>query len=422
MSNLSQINTNISALNALNALYSINQRLSVRQLRLATGKRVNSAADDAAGYTIAKKFKVRVEGLGVAIGNISDAKNLIAVGEGHLININDILQQMKAKVTQAASDSLGTAERDSIQAELIELNSQIDVEVAQAQWNGQTLFNSSADSFTFQIGAGTVSGTDDLTFDLFNSNNVSFGAGVTGYNSSGLNVSAGNATRVVSNTVLSGADYNTNTVGTTASVGNATIGELNTGHYTVEVSTTGAGSATGAAITVRVRDSEGNLVTLDADGAAGGDSATALQTTLAAGATSVANLNLGNGLDLTIGGIATANASTEGSLYSVNYTAQGSPVNSTGNAHAFMQKIDDAIDNVSKAMSYIGATVIRLSFQQESLTVAKTNSDAARSRIEDADMAYEQLEATKLQILQQTATAMLAQANVAPQSILALFR
>ena len=63
----------------------------------------------------------------------------------------------------------------------------------------------------------------------------------------------------------------------------------------------------------------------------------------------------------------------------------------------------------------------RLGFQEESLTVAKVNSEAAYSRIVDADMAFEQLETTKLMILQQTATAMLAQANVAPQTVLALF-
>ncbi|MBF8277208.1 MAG: hypothetical protein HW390_2281, partial [Candidatus Brocadiaceae bacterium] len=87
-----------------------------------------------------------------------------------------------------------------------------------------------------------------------------------------------------------------------------------------------------------------------------------------------------------------------------------------------MGRIDTAIADVSEALSYIGSVVNRLSYQESSLTVAKTNTEAARSRIEDADMAYEQLNATKLTILQQTASAMLAQANSGPQSILSLFR
>ncbi|MBW7941944.1 MAG: flagellin, partial [Candidatus Kuenenia stuttgartiensis] len=73
-------------------------------------------------------------------------------------------------------------------------------------------------------------------------------------------------------------------------------------------------------------------------------------------------------------------------------------------------------------LSYIGAVVNRLTYQETSLTVARTNTEAARSRIEDADMAYEQLESTKFQILQQTASAMLAQANAGPQSIMQLFQ
>jgi len=72
-------------------------------------------------------------------------------------------------------------------------------------------------------------------------------------------------------------------------------------------------------------------------------------------------------------------------------------------------------------LGYIGAMQNRLDYQETSLTVAKTNTEAARSRIMDADMAYEQLEATKLQILQQTAVAMLGQANMAPLAILGLF-
>ncbi|MEK7296850.1 MAG: flagellin, partial [Planctomycetota bacterium] len=103
-------------------------------------------------------------------------------------------------------------------------------------------------------------------------------------------------------------------------------------------------------------------------------------------------------------------------------TLAGSLVGSSASAQALMGRIDTAIADVSEALSYIGSVVNRLSYQESSLTVAKTNTEAARSRIEDADMAYEQLNATKLTILQQTASAMLAQANSGPQSILSLFR
>ena len=87
-----------------------------------------------------------------------------------------------------------------------------------------------------------------------------------------------------------------------------------------------------------------------------------------------------------------------------------------------MKKIDNAISDVSSALSYIGSITNRLTYQEKSLNTSKINTDAARSRIEDADMASEQLQTTKLQILQQTSITMLAQANTSPQAILSLFK
>ena len=287
-----RINTNINALNALKSLSDVNNKLSVSQLRLATGKRINTAGDDAAGYSIAKKFNARAEGLGQALNNIGSAKNLLAVAEGNLNNIVDILTQMKTKATQAADDSLGTSERDAIKAELQKLNTQIDLEVEQSTWNGNTIFKKGTNStFNFQIGAGASATNDTLVFNLLSSSNVSFTSGSSSYKSAGLNV----------------------TVGSTS-------------------------------------------------------------------------------------------------------------VSSSAYAQGLMSKIDSAIADVSEALSYVGSVTNRLTYQETSLTVAKTNTEAARSRIEDADMAYEQLQATKLQILQQTASAMLSQANTGPQSILTLFR
>ena len=135
-----RINTNIQALNALKSLNNIDTRMSTAQLRLATGKRINVAADDAAGFSIAKRFNARSEGLGQALNNIGSAKNLISVAEGHLANIVDILIQMKTKATQAADDSLGTAERTLIKSELATMSKQITLETIQATWNSRSLF------------------------------------------------------------------------------------------------------------------------------------------------------------------------------------------------------------------------------------------------------------------------------------------
>ena len=419
-----RININIGALNALNALNDINRRLAVHQTRLATGKRINSAADDAAGYTIANKLLVKAEGIGVALDNIASARNLMTVAEGHLSNINDILHRMKSLAEQAANDTLGSEERNAILSELQELNNQIDAEVGQAKWAdnyllGQPSTEHSAtgtnDDLNFQIGFGTTGGANELVFNI--AENVWSSGTQTVFTAAGLEVTAGTTYRAVSNFATLSTDYTYEGLHT-AAVGNNTVGQFEGGHYTLEISSTGSGGSS-ATVTIRLRDQNGDLVTIDADGAAGGDVSTVLTTTVNS---SNALVNLGGGLVVSLSGIDLTDGSKESALWSFDFTEAGSSVSSQGNAQLFMQKIDTAISKVSSALSYVGAMQNRLSFQEASLSVAKTNTLASYNQIMNADMAYEQLEATKLQILQQTATAMLATANMMPQNVLALFR
>ena len=107
-----RINTNIGALNALSALKTVNRILEKKQLQLATGRRINEVADDPAGFVISRRIDARARGLSVALDNVGTAKNVLAVAEGGLLNISDILVTMKEKVTQAASDTLSSAERN----------------------------------------------------------------------------------------------------------------------------------------------------------------------------------------------------------------------------------------------------------------------------------------------------------------------
>ena len=121
-----RIKTNIGALNALNALKNVNRKMEKTQLRLATGLRINSVSDNPAGYVISTRINARVRGLAVAVDNIGTAKNLLSTAEGGLLNVSDILITMKEKVTQAASDTLSSAERNAIKNELTELKAEID--------------------------------------------------------------------------------------------------------------------------------------------------------------------------------------------------------------------------------------------------------------------------------------------------------
>jgi flagellin len=411
-----RIATNIGALNALNSLKNVNNQLAIHQQRLATGKRINSAADDAAGWTISSTLNVKTSGLGVALDNIASAKNLMSVAEGHLTNIRDILAEMKAKAQQAANDTLGTDERAAILAELQDYNTQIDSEVAQATWSGVDILSTDKH---FQIGVGT-STNEELTFNVAEfvwSNGTS-----TTFNSAGLDVTASSSTVRTAATTTTTATLNIGFGATplaTSATLNSLASELDTGHYTVEISSDGAGSGTNT-ITITVRDGNGDLVTIDADGASGGAVGTSLSTTFAGTGTNPAAVNLGVGIVIDLNNVATGAAGS--AVMHIDYAQGGQAVDSMANAQAFMDQIDVALENVNDGLTYIGNQTNRLTFQEQSLTVAKLNTEASYNQIMNADMALEQLEATKLTILQQTATAMLAQANAAPQGVLSLFR
>ncbi|GBD01333.1 Flagellin [bacterium HR18] len=291
MSDLSRINTNLQALQAYTYLQRTNSELGLRQLRLATGSRINRAEDDSAGYSIAAKLKAKIRGQEQALANIGDAKSLLTVAEGSLNSIMDILQTMKEKVVQAANDTLGSEERDAIENQLAQLTAEIGDILSATKFNGRALFATADVTLNFQVGDST--------------------------------------------------------------------------------------------------DAQDNFsVTIDA--ISNGTAST--QGGLFAGLTSASVWNSGN--------------------WSLDTVAQAT--------HA-LQAIETAIQDLATRLGRIGDYQKRLSFKMDNLATAKNNYEAARSRIADADFAYEQMQLAKLQILQQTGVAALAQANAAPQAILQLF-
>lgn len=145
VADFNRINSNIGALNALNSLNNVNKQLGTHQLRLATGRRINSASDDPAGLTIATTFRQRNENLKVAMDNIGDGKNLLSVAEAGLNKVQDILIEMRNKTEQAASDTLGDSERSAIAQQLTEYTAEINDIVDQTTWNGKKLLNGLGD-------------------------------------------------------------------------------------------------------------------------------------------------------------------------------------------------------------------------------------------------------------------------------------
>lgn len=291
---------NIGALNALHSLQSINNQLAIHQARLASGKRLNEAADDPAGMSIATTFDVRRQGLQTALRGIGDAKNLMATMEGGLRKIQDILVKMRNKAMEAKGDTIGENERAAVFAQLKAFRDEIDDIVEQTQWNDNYLLS----------GAGGSGSTSALTF-------------------------------------LTGAEAN---------------GGTSQFEFTAET-TSGISASQGF---------QASTASLGATGLGLNDT----------------NLD----------------------------------VSDTSAAATAMTNIENALKVVKAGVSQIGSFTARLNFKEEALNVQYANTESAYNRIMNANMAEEQVESSKFLILQQTATAMLAQANVAPQFLLSLFR
>ncbi len=410
---VTRIAGNIGAMNALNALTVINKQLSVHQSRLASGKRINSAADDPAGLTIATKMMARSEGLKQAYSNIGDAKNLLAVAESGLGRINEILVQMRNKAEAGASDTMGSAERQALVDQMIAYAKQIDDVVAQTKWTSSSpsliggFYNATALTFQTGVDQGETTTLSGLA-------NMSASGGAASLNiaetSSSLRSSA-NESGVIS-------------ASSVAAPTNSNLVELTGGTYRVEVDYGTDG--TDATVQLFVNGSS-TPVMVDADNDVDTEAIDAeVAVDLSAGGT----VDFGNGLSVTIdaGTSGTASGTVDYTPASSDYALRlsgGTNLTSASSAADFAQYMADIngkLDTVSGQLAQIGAMNGRLTFKEDQISAAQINVEGAYNRIMNANMAEEQVNASKFLILQQTATAMLSQANAAPQFLLSLFR
>jgi flagellin len=170
-SDLTKIAANIQSLQSLHSMNNINERIATHQLRLATGKRINSAGEDPAGYHLANSLNSRRRGLQVALDNVSNAQNVLNVAEGGYQNIMDILQTLKEKATQAADGNLSSTQRNAIDEQMQALLTEVDEIVSQTQFNGNSLIDGTL-STTLQAGE---TASDTLTISLTGANSSDLG-------------------------------------------------------------------------------------------------------------------------------------------------------------------------------------------------------------------------------------------------------
>ena len=170
------INTNISAIRASNASNSANKMLGMAMERLSTGKRINSAKDDAAGLAIATSMTSQVRGMNQGMRNANDGISMAQTAEGALSEVTNMLQRVRELAVQGASDTYSAGDRTKMQAEVTQLQAQITDVLANTEFNGNKLFDGTAGTagtVKIQVGA-SASDTIDLTFG-----DVSAGPGVT---------------------------------------------------------------------------------------------------------------------------------------------------------------------------------------------------------------------------------------------------
>lgn len=280
------INTNIRALTSHRNLAMVGNSQSKASQRLSSGKKINTAADDAAGLAISDKMRAQIRGLDMAAKNAEDATSLIQTAEGSLTEVTNMVQRIRELAVQAGNDTNTNEDRQKLAKEMVQLYEEIDAIAGRTEFNGKTLTTgafAAGDGLHFQIGAN------------------------------------------------SGQNLNLNIGTMTASALDASFG--------------------GA-----IRSVIG---------------------TLAIGSTSIAG------------------ASWSG----------------------FLSAIDKALATVNDQRAKLGASQNRLDYTIKNLNVSSENLSAAKSRIEDTDMAKEMMNLTAANVLQQAATSMLAQANQAPQSI-----
>src|SRR6201989_62999 len=165
------INTNIASLNAQRNLNMLQGSLATSMQRLSSGLRVNSAKDDAAGLAIAERMNAQVRGMNVAIRNANDGISMSQTAEGALAQVGNSLQRMRELAVQARNATNSSSDKDSLNKECAQLQSEITRVLGGTTFNGKHILGSDATASTFQIGANTTAddtitiSTADMTQD-----------------------------------------------------------------------------------------------------------------------------------------------------------------------------------------------------------------------------------------------------------------
>lgn len=478
------INTNIMSINSQRNLNRSQSGLQMALQRLSSGLRINSAKDDAAGLAISERFTAQIKGLTVAARNANDGISLSQVAEGALQEVSSVLQRVRELAVQSINATNSTADRQALNAEVLQLGAELDRIAKTAEFNGQKILDGSFGTALFQVGANAnqmiVATTNNFKTQQYGDYRVSgFGSAVAAdsrFTANGTIVIAGaQGDSTIAYTSLSSAQDIADAVNLAS--GSTGVSATATTELTMTFSSAGSyqlslqgentspvtlGFAISAATGVEALSSAataindqtgrtGIVASVTADGRGltlthyEGEDIKVLDTTFSnagnitlSGAPGVgARVLTSDGTASTAVGVGRIVFDSEKS-----FTITGGPtliisaaaeaavlqrvadldVSTVSLANLALSIVDAALGQVNNQRAKFGALQSRFESTISNLETAVENLSAARSRIRDADFAAETASLTRAQILQQAGTAMLAQANQAPQNVLSLLQ
>jgi len=234
------INTNTASINAQFNLNKVNQEMEKAMEQLSSGKRINSAGDDAAGLAIATRMESQIRGLNQAIRNAADGQSMAATSEGAMDEISSMLQRMRELSLQSASDTVSAQDRANLDAEVDQLVLEIDRITSTTTFNGKNLLDGTAGAQTLQIGN---MGGETLSFTVGNMSSTALGTTLTAAASNA--VTSNTAQGVAATPTIAQLAFNGNdSYGFTLTVGDGASG---TDALTIAGATVSAGSASDVA-------------------------------------------------------------------------------------------------------------------------------------------------------------------------------
>ena len=464
------INTNIASLTGQRHLSASQGEQQQALERLSSGKRINSAADDAAGLAISERFTSQIGGMNQAERNANDGISYAQTAEGAMEEMGNLLQRVRELAVQSANDTNTAEDRQALEAEVQQAVQEIDRIASSTQFNNQNILDGSLDELVFQVGANraqsiNTSGVDvrghnlgaeigegqavqrvldeegnygdldldgsininGLDIDVSGSRNVSDAMDAINAQSRATGVTAFRADRATTESFDfnndGGASLEIN--GTTISVGE----DAGVGEFVDEVNAASGDTGVRAEMDgdqVRfVSESDFRIEPGDDSpigdlGLEGEESGMRFERGIQL------STDLGQRIDVngdadTLGALGMSDEQMEMSRHRVSGPDALSVATRT-DADDAIRTVDFALGQINDARADLGAVQNRFEATTSNLQNVSENMEASRSRILDADFAAETAAMTRAQVLQQAGTSVLAQANEAPQNVLTLLQ